>query len=272
MSTFNNIDKINALLDVADVFYENLQLQSKNKESETVFEIFAMLQNIHMFINIYAINLDDELTADFCAEKIRVYDYLNMSLELTNDQNRRDDEAIYSNLAKTIYYLEYMFKHTTFKLSDTFLVQVDKFINTNTYLYNTENEDGNKVEYEDLSAVEKKYTDEIMNNIKELYSFKSSLFDLAKTDGFKGESDIKNYNMADILNYCEDSIYTLANCFPKLEKIGPDSLVEDMKISVEVYLSYAFLNDQRCNEAEYKNNTMQFLTEDVITEFYNGLK
>ena len=81
--------------------------------------------------------------------------------------NKRDDNEINAYLAIFLS-LIMVFIAGKEKLSQDFTEGLQEIVNIQLYLYNTENEDGNKTEYEDLSSIEKLYTDNLMNRIREI--------------------------------------------------------------------------------------------------------
>ncbi|MGL4758075.1 MAG: hypothetical protein ACRCXZ_01975 [Patescibacteria group bacterium] len=238
-------------------------------EDEGVFNSYDTLQSFMMFICIYAINNNQLNDAKYLIDQIDILNYFTNSENFLTSNKRRDDERVFATLSTGLYYANYILKNTTFSLSNKTLYEFDKFIDLNTYLYNTENEDGNKTEYEDLSSAEKKYTDNIMDNIKELYMFKKGLFE--KTDGFKNNDDVNNYQLTKIFQYCEESLYTLYDCLENCEEIAIENLLENAKTVIELYFQSDVYKNEEIEDAQFKQTLVKFLTEDLTSSFYKKL-
>ncbi len=269
MSQLNPKQKLDILFKLYDLSFHFFNRLTDTDDSENILESFDMYQSLAIIITVYAINNNELDDAFYLATKVEPYNYFFNSLNFLTTQKIRDDERIIRVLASALYYCNIILRKTTFTLPDSLLFQFDKFIDLNTYLYNTENEDGNKTEYEDLSSIEKKYTDNIMDCVNDFYSFKKSLFDLEKVSGFNSEEDISKYPLIEVLNYAEDSIFTLYSAFENVSDYSFEYLIDNLKTSIELYFETQMDIDPDLKNIEYKKNTMKFLTEEIEQELKN---
>jgi hypothetical protein len=266
MAQLNPKQKLDILFKLFDLSHHFLQRFQDDPESESLVEGYDMYQCLGILISIYSIHNNELDDAFYLSTKVQPSTFFENSKNFLTSQKRRDDQRVVRTLASSLYYCNCILKHTTFTLPDALLYQFDKFIDLNTYLYNTENEDGNKTEYEDLSSIEKKYTDNIMDSVQDFYKFKSTLFDLNRVEGFKSEDDVSKYPLTEVLNYIEDSVYTLYSCMEDIQDLAYEYLMDNLKTVIELYFETQMDIDPDLKDIDYKKNILKFLTEDLEQE------
>jgi hypothetical protein len=266
MSQLNSKQKLDILFKLFDLSSHFLQRFQENQESESLVEGFDMYQSLGILISIYSIHNNELDDAFYLSTKVQPFTYFENSKNFFTPQKRRDDQRVIRTLAAALYYSNCILLNTTFTLPEQLLYQFDKLIDLNTYLYNTENEDGNKTEYEDLSSIEKKYTDNIMDSVQDFYKFKSTLFDLNKVEGFKSDEDVRKYPLTEVLNYIEDSVFTLYSCMEDVQDLAYEYLMDNLKTVIELYFETQMDIDIDLKDTQYKKSILKFLTEDLEQE------
>jgi hypothetical protein len=259
------IDALYKILNTAYIFQKQLTESGDEWEAELSFIDGRVIM---AFISIYCIFYkDDKVVEDMTKEidtQLFFDSYYNFEVN-----KKRDDEGVMANNAILLLYYYMIFNHTTFTLGDEFLFQADQFIDKITYLYNTENEDGNKIEYDDLPQKEKIYTDMIMNHIQELYNIKKDVMEVdGHVDFLTSIADIKKYNNNDVVNYLQDSINILFNCYSDAISVAVECMIETFKTYLVIYTENYLDNDiDVAKDIHYKQHFLEFLTNDLYHEF-----
>jgi hypothetical protein len=265
LSKSQKIDALYKILNTAYVFQQQLTSSGDEWEAELSFIDGRVIM---AFMSIYCIFYKDDKTVQDITKEIDTQlffdSYYNFEIN-----KKRDDEGVMSNTAVLLLYYYMIFNHTTFNLSDEFIFQADQFIDKQTYLYNTENEDGNKIEYEDLPQKEKLYTDEIMNHIQQLYAVKKEVLEIdGHVDFLTTIEDVKKYNNNDLINYLQDSINILFNSYSDVISVGVECMIETFKTYLVIYTENYLDNDiDVAKDLEYRQHFLEFMTNDLYHEF-----
>jgi hypothetical protein len=265
LSKSQKIDALYKILNTAYVFQQQLTSSGDEWEAELSFIDGRVIM---AFMSIYCIFYKDDKTVQDITKEIDTQlffdSYYNFEIN-----KKRDDEGVMSNTAVLLLYYYMIFNHTTFNLSDEFIFQADQFIDKQTYLYNTENEDGNKIEYEDLPQKEKLYTDEIMNHIQQLYAVKKEVLEIGgHVDFLTSVNDVKKYNNNDLINYLQDSINILFNSYSDVISVGVECMIETFKTYLVIYTENYLDNDiDVAKDLEYRQHFLEFMTNDLYHEF-----
>lgn len=265
LSKSQKIDALYKVLNTAYVFQQQLTASGDEWEAELSFIDGRVIM---VFITIYCIFYKDDKTVQDITKEINTtlfFDsYYNFEIN-----NKRDDEGVMANNAVLLIYFYMILNHTTFSLSDEFLFKADQFVDKMTYLYNTENEDGNKIEYEDLPQKEKIFTDMIMNNIQELYTIKKEVMSKDNhVDFLTTIEDVKKYDSNDIINYLQDSINIIFNCYSDAISVSVECMIETFKTYLVIYTENYLNNDiDVAKDINYRQYFLEFLTNDLYHEF-----
>ena len=260
--------KIDALYKVLNTSY-NFQQQLIASGDDWEAELsFIDSRVIMVFVSIYCIFYRDDSTVKNITKEIDTQlffdSYYNFEIN-----KKRDDEGVMANNAILLIYYYMILNHTTFNLSDEFIFGADQFIDKMTYLYNTENEDGNKIEYEDLPQKEKFFTDNIMNNIQALFKIKKDTMELdGHVDFLTSVADVKKYDNNELINYLQDSINILFNCYTDVISVSVECMIETFKTYLVLYTENYLNNDlDVAKDLHYRQHFLEFMTNDLYHEF-----
>jgi hypothetical protein len=252
-------DALSKLHSLAQNVYD---INAQGASQEDLMMVTTDLQVIKIFLSIYSIVLGGQNFAFDLIDTMKMVLYWHSFYEL-KDNNKRNDEGIADNVAVVLIYYYFIFNHTDFTLSNEFLFQALECTKQQLYNYNTENEDGNKTEYEDLPQLEKIYTDNIMNNISTLQTLQKSI-----SSSIAQPSDISETNSTDLLNYLQETTNILTQCFPELLEHS----VEQMFTTIQTYTGF-YVENYLDSDAEslvdmdYKRKFINFFSDELFHDF-----
>jgi hypothetical protein len=223
---------------------------------------YSDLMTMKIFLSLYSIILSNEDLAFDLVETFEPIKYWESFYDL-KDKNKRNDDGIEENIPVILLYYYFIYNQTSFQLSDQFMFLTHQFIAKNSYYYNTENEDGNKTEYEDLPQVEKKYTDAIMDNINTLKDLKNALKHPINT-----VDDITLINSTDLLNYLQDSIGVMFSSFPEVLEYALERMFQTVQLYTHFYTEHYFEQDYDLrSDPDYRKLFINFITDDIFHDF-----
>jgi hypothetical protein len=264
LTTENKLDILFKVLNTAYSLNQTLEDQGTDWQIEMSKVDYNVLI---MFISIYSIFKGSPIQAKTLSTEIELMNYFNIYYNMKFN-GRRDDELVEVNTASTIMYLYMIFNHTSFTIENQFLFDCYQFIEAQKYLYNTENEDGNKIEYEDLTTVEKQYTDKIMDQINQLYEVKKTL---EKSTNYQKIGNIKILEKIDtneLINYIQDTTNILFKSYKNVIGVSIEHMFEILKTYTVLYVDeFINLDKDYLKSSNYKTDFVNFMGEDLYDEY-----
>lgn len=254
--------KHNALLKLQTLAQNVYQSNTESGNTNEAMLAYSDLMTLKVFLSLYSIILSNEDLAFDLVETFEPIHYWDSFYNL-KDKNKRNDDGIEENIPVILLYYYFIFNQTSFQLSDQFIFLTHQFIQKNSYYYNTENEDGNKTEYEDLPQVEKKYTDSIMDNINTLKFLKEEL-----NQSIESVEDIKKINSTDLHNYLQDSIGIMFSAYPEVLEFALERMFQTLQLYTHFFTEHYFEQDyENRTDPEYRKMFISFITDDIFHDF-----
>jgi hypothetical protein len=249
------------LLEEIDQLFEKVKLQN---DEDATNEFLNSKTNISLIIFIYSCLNNQQNFAYNIYNNLYMNNYINNLFNLTDYKGFRDDERIKYGLVIFNTYYYFLYNYTNFSL-DRYSIDENYYINqVQLYLYNTENEDGNKIEYEDLPSFEKAFTDNIMNNIVTLKDLKSDLL--------PSQESIENIDESNLIQYNSSINNILFVCIPDIIDILQEVIENDF---IQFYISFKqnimpYHHDFK-NNIQLQNEFIDFFEKDFEKDFFELL-